>query len=58
MRNSQILCSVLCVAHQAGAFAHEGHGMLGASHWHISDALGIIGFVAVAALAWFIKNKK
>ena len=31
-----------------GALAHEGHGMEGASHWHITD---IWGFVALAVMA-------
>ena len=34
-----------------GAFAHDGHGLLG-SHWHTMDSLGFIaGLVAVAVLA-------
>ncbi len=39
------------------AWAHEGHGMPGISHWHSSDAFGFVGIAAVVALAvWFSKG--
>ena len=36
------------------ALAHEGHGMEGASHWHATDAVGlVVGLLAVGAMVWF-----
>ncbi|MCY7307689.1 MAG: hypothetical protein LH632_16420 [Rhodoferax sp.] len=44
-------------AWSAGASAHDGHGMTG-SHWHASDAWGIIALaVAVALAAWLSGGK-
>jgi hypothetical protein len=41
------------------AFAHEGHGLEGASHWHATDTLGLlIGAAAVAAVIWFTRGGK
>ena len=41
-----------------GAFAHEGHGLPGAAHWHATDTLGFVGVALVAVAVWFIgKNK-
>jgi hypothetical protein len=40
------------------AWAHEGHGMPGLTHWHASDVLGfaiIIGLIAAAI--WFRGGK-
>ena len=35
------------------AWAHEGHGLAGAAHWHGTDVLGFIGVLALAAAVWF-----
>ena len=40
------------------AWAHEGHGIAGNAHWHATDALGFVGVALVAALVWFISQKK
>ena len=40
------------------AFAHEGHGLEGSTHWHATDTLGFIGVAFVAALVWFIGKGK
>lgn len=42
----------------APAWAHEGHGLPGASHWHATDAAGLVlGVVAAAAALWWIRRK-
>jgi hypothetical protein len=47
----------LVLAHGA-ALAHEGHGFQTLSHWHASDALGLLALAAVVAVLWsFIKRK-
>jgi hypothetical protein len=39
---------------QGWAQAHEGHGMVGASHWHGTDVAGfVLAVLVVAALIWF-----
>jgi hypothetical protein len=40
------------------ALAHEGHGLQALSHWHASDALGLLAVVAVVAAAWSYFNRK
>lgn len=41
------------------AFAHEGHGLEGASHWHATDTLGLLlGAVAVGLAVWFTRGGK
>ncbi|MEJ7929309.1 hypothetical protein WG922_04910 [Ramlibacter sp. AN1015] len=42
-----------------GAFAHEGHGLLGA-HWHATDAFGLllVGGLAALAIWWGRGGKK
>jgi hypothetical protein len=38
-------------------WAHEGHGMPGANHWHAGDgALYLVG-VAIAAGLWLARGK-
>ncbi len=40
------------------AQAHEGHGLPGISHWHATDALVLVGVVAVAAAGlWWSRRK-
>jgi hypothetical protein len=38
--------------------AHEGHGLPGASHWHATDAVGLVLVVALAAGAWWWIRRK
>lgn len=41
----------------APAWAHEGHGMPGLSHWHNSDTFGFVAIAVVMGLAaWFSKG--
>ena len=40
------------------AQAHEGHGLPGISPWHATDALVLVGVVAVAAAGlWWSRRK-
>ena len=39
------------------ALAHEGHGMEG-SHWHATDAVGLLLVAGVAVAAWLIMRGK
>ncbi len=42
-----------------GAHAHEGHGIAGASHWHATDAVGLLVLaVAVGLVVWFTRGGK
>ncbi len=41
-----------------GAFAHEGHGLPGSTHWHATDTLGFVGVALVALLVWAINKRK
>jgi len=41
------------------AQAHDGHGLLGSSHWHATDVLGfVILALAVAAAVWLGRGGK
>ena len=40
----------------AGAFAHDGHGLIGA-HWHATDSLGFVVVAALAAAAVWLSRK-
>jgi hypothetical protein len=43
----------------APAFAHDGHGMPGDSHWHASDTLGwALLIVVLVGGAWFMNRRK
>ncbi len=43
----------------ASAFAHEGHGIPGPSHWHATDTFGLVAAVlAVAIGLWFTRGGK
>ncbi len=33
-------------------WAHEGHGMLGMSHWHDTDVWGFVALAALGTAAW------
>ncbi|MEK6668592.1 hypothetical protein [uncultured Aquabacterium sp.] len=48
-----LLCSPLALP----AWAHEGHGLSGTSHWHGTDVLGFVGAIAVATAIW-LKGRK
>ena len=37
-----------------GAFAHEGHGLTGSTHWHATDTIGFVGLAVVVALIWLM----
>jgi hypothetical protein len=42
----------------APAYAHEGHGLAG-SHWHATDAFGLVAAVGLAVLAiWLSRGGK
>jgi hypothetical protein len=38
------------------AWAHDGHGLLGA-HWHASDAFGFVTLAAAIGVAMWISRK-
>jgi hypothetical protein len=41
------------------AQAHEGHGLPGTSHWHASDAWGLLAVGALVTLAiWLSRGGK
>jgi hypothetical protein len=41
------------------AFAHEGHGLSGAQHWHATDSWGLLALaLAIAAAAWLGRGGK
>ena len=50
--------AALLLAAALPAFAHEGHGLPGASHWHATDTLGLLLVAALAGAAlWFSRRK-
>jgi len=40
------------------AFAHEGHGMDSASHYHATDAWGFFAALAVIVAMWWMGRDK
>jgi hypothetical protein len=38
--------------------AHEGHGMVSASHYHATDVLGFLAALAVVAALWWMGRGK
>jgi hypothetical protein len=40
------------------AFAHEGHGIEGASHYHATDAWGFLAALAIIATLWWTGRGK
>ncbi len=49
--------STLALLGGAGlAWAHEGHGLPGLSHWHIGDVALVLA--AVAAVGWWLARRK
>ncbi|AMO22362.1 hypothetical protein GCM10027034_27020 [Ramlibacter solisilvae] len=41
----------------SGAWAHDGHGMPTASHWHATDVLGLILVLGMAAVAIWLSGR-
>jgi hypothetical protein len=40
------------------AFAHQGHGLPGAVHWHATDTLGLLLVAALAAgVVWLSRRR-
>jgi hypothetical protein len=55
MKKNHAIALLLCAP---AAWAHEGHGLAG-SHWHASDAFGLLLVGGVAALVyWFTRGGK
>jgi hypothetical protein len=54
----KLLISIAPLLATSAAFAHEGHGLPGAAHWHATDVLGYV-LIAVAAsgAAWWSGRK-
>ena len=51
---SALIAATLAAVVPTLAQAHEGHGLAGASHWHVTDAWGFIaGAAVIAAAIWF-----
>ena len=51
---TSVVSALLAAVLPALAQAHEGHGLAGASHWHVTDAWGFIaGAAVIAAAIWF-----
>ncbi|MFZ9138190.1 MAG: hypothetical protein ACO3AC_08875 [Hylemonella sp.] len=45
--------------YSASAFAHEGHGISGAQHWHATDSWGLVAMALVIAVAaWLGRGGK
>jgi hypothetical protein len=38
-------------------FAHEGHGMDGAAHYHATDAWGFIVMACIMAVVWWFTGR-
>ena len=57
--NTKYLVTLLSgAATHLGAFAHEGHGLPGSTHWHATDTLGFVALAVVAAVVWLIGKGK
>ena len=39
------------------AFAHEGHGIEGASHYHATDVWGFVTIAVAAAVVWWFTGR-
>jgi hypothetical protein len=39
------------------AFAHEGHGIEGASHYHATDVWGFVSIAVAAAVVWWFTGR-
>ena len=40
------------------ASAHEGHGLPGISHWHSTDAFGVVALAVVFGLSFWLGGRK
>ena len=40
------------------ANAHEGHGLEGVSHWHATDAWGLVALATGLAVALWLSGRK
>ena len=38
--------------------AHEGHGLPGISHWHSTDAFGVMALAVVFGLCFWLGGRK
>jgi uncharacterized membrane protein YadS len=56
MKNPLLPLLLLILAGTASA--HEGHGLPGSSHWHVSDLLAPLLVAAMAALGWWLGRRK
>jgi hypothetical protein len=55
---NKLLAATAATLTATTATAHEGHGMPGASHWHATDALGLLLAVLLAVGAlWWIRRR-
>jgi hypothetical protein len=54
---SRLLAGAAGLAGTAGAFAHDGHGLV-ASHWHPTDTAGFAVVALLAGLAvWLSRDR-
>jgi hypothetical protein len=53
MKKLLSLLSALCL----NTWAHEGHGIEGASHYHATDVWGFVGAAAVGVLLWWFTRR-
>ncbi len=54
----KMLLTLAATALPLAAFAHEGHGLPGASHWHATDTLGLLLVVVLAAGAVWLSRRR
>ena len=50
------LCTLIMFL-PALAFAHEGHGIEGASHYHATDVWGFVVMAALMAVVWWFTGR-
>jgi hypothetical protein len=50
---NRLLPWLLC----APAFAHEGHGMDGVSHYHATDAWGFVVMAFIMVVVWWFTGR-
>jgi hypothetical protein len=55
---TRISALALSATLSASAFAHEGHGLPGASHWHSTDAIGYVLAAAIIGALWLTRGGK
>ena len=54
----QFAMGAALLATTATSMAHEGHGMIGGSHWHPADTSGVALVALLAALAvWLARGE-